>query len=483
MSQPAVTISELDGALGILPPTAGRLFALVGYSTLGTVDAPATYARVKDVVAGRGAGPLVEAACHYIERYGKPVVLVSTGATVAGAVGSVTSTATGTAAVTITSSPTPNDDYEFKLLFIAGGTRGVSGITYQLSLDGGRTYGPVTALGTATSITIAGAGGVSFAIGAGTVVAGDYHTATSTAPQWNSTEIGSALTALGNTLASWEIVHVVGKLDATTFDTVDLKVAAMQAAGKPHAWIGSTRIPNAAESEATYLSSLSGVFSAKSTIFGNLCAGACKLTSSVSGRKYRRPAAFAIAAREASVTEEVNTADPNLGSLIGVSIRDDNGNADEHDESINPGLDDARFTVLRTWDGLQGVYINRPRMFAPAGSDFEIMPHRRVLSLAEIALRAFMIRRLNRPVLVDKVTGYILESEALDIELGANAAMSGVLLAKPKASDVAFALSRTDNVLSTKTLNGEARVTPLAYPEAIDLTIGFFNPALQVQAA
>jgi hypothetical protein len=385
--------------------------------------------------------------------------------------------------VTITASPTPNDDYELRLLWVTGGTRGTAGATYQLSYDGGRTYGPVTALGTATSITIPGAGGVIWALAAGTFVAGDLHVATATAPQWNSTELGTALTALGNTLASWDLVHVVGKLDGTTFDTLDLKISGMQAAGKPHAWIGSTRVPNAGESEATYLSSLSGVFASKATSFGMLCAGACKLTSSVSGRKYRRPAAYAIAAREASVTEEVNTADPNLGSLVGVSIRDDNGNADEHDESISPGLDDARFCVLRTWDGLQGVYINRPNILAPAGSDFEIMPHRRVLSLAEIALRAYFIRRLNRPVLVDKVTGFILESEALDIELGAEAAMGSVLLAKPKASDAVFALSRTDNVLSTKTLNGEARVTPLAYPEQIDLTLGFFNPALQVQAA
>jgi hypothetical protein len=482
MSQPAVTITEQDGALGILPPSSGRLFALVGYSTTGAVATPATYARVKDVVADRGAGPLVEAACHYIERYGKPVVIVGTGATVAGAVSAVTSVATGTSVVAVQASPTPNDDYEFMLLIVAGGTRGVAGVTYQISLDGGRTFGPVTALGTAITITVPGAGGVVLTLAAGTFVAGDYHTARSTAPQWNSTEIGDALTALGNSAASWELCEIVGALDATTFDTVDTKFAGFAASSKPHAWIGNTRVPTIGESESAYLTSVSGVFSAKSTTYGMLCAGACKLTSAVSGRKYKRPVAFAVAAREASKTEEVNTADPNLGALAGVSIRDDNGNADEHDESINPGLDDARFTVLRTWDGLQGVYINRPRLFSTDGSDFQLMPHRRVMSLAEIALRLYFIRRLNKPILVSKVTGFILESEALEIELGARAAMAGELLAKPKASDVDFVLSRTDNVLSTKELNGEARVTPLGYPEFINIDIGFFNPALQVQS-
>jgi hypothetical protein len=481
MSQPAVSITEQDGALGILPPSSGRLFALCGVSSTGPINAPATYARVKDVVGDFGAGPLVEAACLYIQLYGKPVILTRTGNTVAGSVSAVTSTAEGSSVVTVSDSPAPNDDYDFMLLIVNGGTTGTAGITYQLSLDGGRTFGPVTALGTGAEVDVPGVGGVTFEIGTGTLESGDNFTARATAPCWDATEITSALTALGNSIASWEIVEIVGPLDGDAFDAIDLAIAGMQAAGKPHAWIGSARVPTIGESESSYKIALDTVFGQKATLSGMVCAGAAKITSAVSGRKYKRPAAFAIAAREAGVSEEVNTADPNLGPLVGVSIRDDNGNADEHDESINPGLDDSRFAVLRTWDGLQGVYINRPRMLSPDGSDFQLLPHRRVLSLAEIALRLFFIRRLNRPIQVSKKTGFILESEALEIENGARTAMADMLLAKPKASDVQFALSRTDNLLSTRTLNGDARVVPLGYPEFINLTIGFFNPALQVQ--
>ena len=233
MTQPAVTITELDGSLGVLPPSAGKLFALVGNAS-GTglaVDTPATYARIKDVVAALTAGPLVEAAAHYIERYGKPVLLVKTGATVAASVTAVTSVATGTSVVTIASSPTPSDDYELYLKIITGGTRGTAGVTYQVSLDGGRTFLPVEALGTATEIVVTGAGGVTFEVAAGTFVAGDYHTARCTAAQWNSSEISSALTALGNSVASWEIVQIVGAIDATTFDTIDGKISGMATSG------------------------------------------------------------------------------------------------------------------------------------------------------------------------------------------------------------------------------------------------------------
>lgn len=482
MSQPSVTITELDGALGVLPPSSGKLFALVGVSSSGTQNAPATYARVKDVTAAFGAGPLVEAAAHYIERYGKPVVLVRTGQTTAGSPGTLVTSVAGTSVVTLDTTA-PNDDYEGYFRVVTGGTVGTAGITFVWSLDGGRTLSPVTALGTANTFVFPGTGGVNIDFAAGTLIAGDYVTFRTTAPCWNSTELGTALDALGNSAASWEIVHIVGPVDATSFDTIETKIAAMAAAGKYRGWIGNCRVPNVSESESSYLTAMNTIFSAKTTTHGMLCAGACKLTSSVDGRKYTRPVSFAVAARQASVDHEVNIADVNLGTLVGVSIRDSNGNADEHDESINPGLDDARFCVLRTWDGIPGVYVNRPRLFSSDTSDYQLMPHRRVMGICHEALRAYFIRRLNKAIRVNAQTGFILEEEALEIEAGALAAMRSVLLAKPKASGVQFALSRTDNLLSTKTLTGQARIIPLGYPEFISLDLGFVNPALQVQAA
>src|SRR5882757_1817596 len=84
MSQPSVEQTELDGALGILPPSTGALYALVGVSSSGPVATPATFARTADVTMNFGSGPLVEAACTYIENFGKPVLLVRTTATTEG---------------------------------------------------------------------------------------------------------------------------------------------------------------------------------------------------------------------------------------------------------------------------------------------------------------------------------------------------------------------------------------------------------------
>jgi hypothetical protein len=593
MTQPQVNITELDGTLGVLPPSAGKLLALAGPADSGAVDTPASYAKVKDVVAVYGGGPLVEAAAHAIEKYGKPVLLVRSGASVEGSyldavdaedgtISSITKTGTGTAtfsdnasdplvaaevvilfnvggtqgssgivyqisldngntfgpphalgtanhidvgttgasisisalgtivagdfiSFTLTapilasageldvsfsgsSTPTthsgthPNDDYEAYLEIVNGGTIGVDGITLRWSLDGGRTLSAVTALGTANFFVFPNSGGTRVDFSSGTVDAGDHLSFPTVAPRWNNTELGTALTALGNSAARWGIVEIVGPIDADAFDTIELKIAAIRAKGKKVAWIGNTRMTVGSESEATYLASLASVFGTKSSTVGALCAGADKMTSSVSGRRYRRPISHVTAPREQSLSPEIDSADVNLGSL-GVSIRDANGNADEHDESLSPGLDDARFYVLRTWDAVQGVYVNRPRLFSADGSDFQLLPHRRVLDIAHEALNAYFTRRLNQPVLVDKTSGFILESEAQEIEAGARSAMRSALLAKPMASAVQFVLSRTDNLLSTKTMTGQARVIPLAYPEFINLDLGFLNPALQVQPA
>lgn len=482
MTLPNVQITELDGALGVLPPSAGKLYALVGVSSAGPVNQPATFARVRDVIATYGTGPLVEAAAHALERYGRPVVLVRTGQSVAGDEGTLDEEAfTGTSTVTLDTTPA-NGDHDVAWRAVTGGTIGTAGITFQWSLDGGRTWSPTTALGTANTFEFPGTGGVNVDFAAGTVVAADRLAFRTTAPRWDAAELAAALEALAASSVTWELVHVVGPIDADAFDVIELRIAAMHAAGKERAWIANARTPNPGETEAAYRAALETSLGGRATLFGQLCAGACKLTSSVSGRKVRVPSSFVIAAREASVSEEVNVADVNLGPLVGVTIRDLNGNPDEHDEAVHPGLDDARFTVLRTWDSLQGVYVNRPRLFSPAGSDFQLLPHRRVMNVGHEALRTYFVRRLNRPILVDQATGYIREEEALEIEAGALAVLRAALLAKPKASGVQFALSRTDNLLSTRTLTGEARIIPLAYPETITLTVGFSNPALLVQA-
>lgn len=478
MTLPGVTINETDNALGVLSATDGRLLAVVGTSTKGPLNTPATYARAKDLAADFGDGEGPEFCAYYIDRYSRPVLFVRADTSNAAAVSTVTHDADGTSVVTIANGATPIDNYELALEFLTAGTVGTAGITYRVSYDNGRNWSPTRALGTANSIVLAE--GVTFALAAGTVVAGDMHTARATAESWSSADLTAALAPLRVTHVDFGLVHFVGGvIDASTFDVADTVRSFTN--GK-HAWIGNTRLPNVGETEAQYQTALAALSNAKATKDAMVFMGGSKATSAISGRSYQRPASWCPAARQASVSEEVNIADLNLGPLPGCSIRDANGNPDEHDERINPGGDAMRFATLTTQPRRQGVYVTLPRVFAPTGSDFEIMPNRLVMNVAYEALYDYLLSRLHRPIIVSRATGRILASEAVEITLGANAVLSAKLLTKPKASDAFFTLSRTDNLLSTHTLTCGAKILPLAYPRYINLDLSFTNPAMQLQA-
>lgn len=480
MTVPTVRISEIDGALGIVPSNLVTLHAFVGCSVDGPLNMPAIFARVTDLTNNFVGGPLVEAVALYITQTGNPAMVVRVEGTVDAVLGAVTHDGSGTAVLTVDPISEPEDDYQFAIKWVVDGVVGTDGAFYQVSYDGGQTYSARAALGTAIAITV---GGVKFnLVATQTLKAGDIYWCTVSALTWQSTDLVDAFAALRVSAQPWEQMILVGPMDPAAFAFVDSEIAGFSnSPGKDVSWIGAVRMPAEDEDNATYQDDLATVWPDAATKYGTLCAAACRVPSGVSGRNYRRSPLFPLAVAQ-SCSEEVDVADANRGALTGVSIRDKNGNLMEHDEAATPGLDDLRFTVLRTIDGYPGVYVNKPRIFSTPGSDFELIPHRRVMNLAKRTLRAYFIRRLNRPVRIGP-DGFILEADALEIEGGALALLRSALLSAPKASDVQFTLSRTDNLLSTKTLTGTARIIPLAYPEFIDIEIGFYNPALTTLAA
>lgn len=492
MSVPAVNISELDGAIGQVS-TAVKPMVVMGDSTTGDVDTPTPVSRVTTLTSTFGRGRAVETAARIIDTLNLPVVFVRTGSTTAGSYQDVTGggidealvVGGGTSVVTVDNLVEPQDDLQVLVTFVTGGTIGVTGITYRYSFDGGRTQSGVQALGTATEIVLP-EGGITFEFAAGTVLAGQTCYCETRGPAPNATEVGTAFDAISvYPSGSFGDICVAFPVSATLFDTIETKMASLAAAGKPRAWFGNFRIPNYGESDATYQAAFNTAMGAKATTRGCLSAGSAEIVSGVSSRSYVQPVNVHVAAVHAGIKQHINAADVNLGAAIGVNIRDENGNPLYHDEVASPGLDAMRATTLRTWNSPQGVYINRPRLFSADGSDFYIVPHRRIMDLANEALNAYFTRRLNRHVRVKLSNGTIREEEALEIELGADAVLRALLMADPMVSGGGFSrgrfvqLSRSDNLLTSKTLTGQARIVPLAYPEFINIDLGFFNPALR----
>jgi hypothetical protein len=488
MTTPAITITEVDGALGISPSGGPKPLAVIGATDSGTADTAAPYGSTTALIAGAGGGPAVEAAAFHIETKNRPVVLVPTAKGVAGSFPggtTVTSTGTGTSVVTMAATPLPTDDFEMVVKVATGGTVGTAGIELQISYDGGRNYGGKIALGTATSYVIPNAGEMEFA--AGTMVAGDTHSYWTKAPQWTSAELTLAFAGLKAYGGDYGIIEIVGDVDATALSAIATALNSLDAVGQHHTVVCHLRMPESGETDATYATAMDAIVSGFADTRICVYGGACEITTSpdLGGWRYRRPPSFECASVEANSTEEVNIADPNLGPLT-ASILDTNGNPKYHDERLDASLDSLRIACLRTFVGLPGVYVNRPILISASGSDFELVPHRRVMDLAKQIASVYLTRRLNSAILVNKSTGYILEQDAIEIEAGLNAQLRGALEAKPKASGGGYAnggyvqVSRTDNLLSTKTMTVRIRIVPLAYPEAITVEIGFYNPALAV---
>lgn len=478
---PSVNLNVLDGALGVMPPGLGDLMAVVGPANDGPMNTPAAFGQAKYVLSNFRGGPTVEAACYAIEHTGKPVVFVRTGASSAGSYGDLDDSGfNGTSTPAIDANTHPDDEYEVVIVFLRGGNIGTAGITYRWSLDNGRTLSPEKALGQAQSITLPEGGGIKLDLGQGTVLAGDRLAFRTNPPQWSLAELSSAVSALRLTNLPWRVAEVVGALDPAAVATLGAELASMANGGKFRWVIGNTRGPNLGENPISYQAALSAAFAASAEKRLALCAGYAKILSSVSRRTYRRPISLAVAARAISVDAAVDLAELDLGPLPGVQIRDANQNPDEHDEAIFPGFDDARLTTLRTVEGYEGVYITNPRLLSPTGSDFVFIQHRRVMDIACEVVRATLIRRLSKPIRVSEKSGFILEEEAREIESGVNAALRTALLSKKRASAARFVLSRTDNILSTFRLSGQAFIVPLGYPKFIDADIGFHNPALRV---
>jgi hypothetical protein len=606
--RPGITDTVLDGQLGALPQSSGLPYIVMGPCAAGDQNTPAAYARKQSFAQNYVAGPAVELAAKSVEETNVPCIFIRTLASVVGSAGAAVQAADGEcSAVTVTRSgastfvpsidtgPKPNGIHTVWIRFAVGGNLGTTGMIYQVSTNGGASYGfalalgvakeidltaligavtvildtgtesigagdivkftttapvlasdgmlnddavagtaeitistsggtpnddyvaavrivhggeagsdtdityqwcldyysasptwsVVTALGSATSITIPGAGGWSYLIGGADPVVedGDLWFSLTTAPAMNSSDLTTALAAVTAMRRPWNGLIIASPIDSTLFGVLESWLSARSLAGDPQRAVTYWRLPTPGESRSAYLTAFAAAMGSLSSAEGKIVLGgrSCCCVSAVSGRDYRRPNIWGIAAKLFTVSPEIDVAqiDPPGGAIAGVTIRDANGNVRDHDEDYEPGDDDERMFALRTWNEFEGVYVNRPRTFCPRGSDFVLLPRGRVFDLCRKINRAYFLRLLSRGVPANATTGYIREDVARKWESGAQKSIWGVIGGVPMASSVNVIIWRTDNLLPEgAVMHVEFRMGPLVYVEQIGITSAMRNPAL-----
>lgn len=484
MPIPTVDITQSNGALKSLPGNVlGDIAVVAGPSTTGDLLIPAAYARPEDVIADFGAGPMVELAATLLTRApGKPLIVCRTGADTDGDYGAVDDTGmTGACTPSEHTATVPYDEYEARVDFVTGGTVGVAGITYQWSLDDGRTKSAVTALGTATTITF-GAGNVAFDLTAASVVAGDYFRCRTVAPQLSAQNLADAQTAIQEISLPWDFVAWANPLDATAIGLNDVWLQAMWDLGVCKKSMGSWRGPNEGETEAQYLAAFAAAMAGVTSSYQAIGAGYCEFVAATNGkRQYRRPMHWIVAVRALRVTRPTRTdlAEYDLGSLgPDIKIRDASGNrkAGLHDELIDPGLDTLGAMTLYTAKDRNGnpigVYLTTPNIICADDDDGYLWQYRSLRNKTADAVRTALLAWARRPLAIVQKTGYLQPKEASNI----NADVDDIVRTAVGDSVTAagFQINTTDSLaVKNPRLAGKQKLVPLVYPAGFDVDLSF----------
>lgn len=314
-----------------------------------------------------------------------------------------------------------------------------------------------------------------------TLVAGDVIRCRTSAPQFDAAGLAAALEKVRLSSFPVDIIQLYAPMTSTLAATIAAAKAAMATAGREALFVTNFRMRGVNESRSAYATAYATETSAIDDIDLIVCYEQAEIQSPVDQRRYMRPISVDVSAALVAVNPGRDIAAKKLGPRSGVTIVDARGNVKHHDDFKLGGVADAlRATSLRTWpsNGTQ-TFITNPRLMSASGSDYQFAQHARVSHKVCKIVRAILEERSSEDLIVSASTGYIDETDANDIDVEVNAALNDALVKTRNASAIAFVLNRTDNLLSTFTLKGTARIIPLAYPKFFEVTVGFFNPALR----
>lgn len=468
---PTVTITKNVFTTTQAPTSTTGILAICAASSTGTALQAGLYNRSDLAISSLGYGPLTDYGAYDMAVANNPVLLMRSSPTYPGSYGAITKTGTGSSAITA-GATAPFDHYQVLITWLVGATVGVTGATYTYSLDGGTTTSGATALGTANTLTIPNTG-VTFNLGAGTIVAGDTWTCFTERPLMNDSDVITALTTFSQCRLPFEGILLDSSMTTSTVGLVDTFLAGLEAKGIFKFVLLNTRFkdepePNT-ETEAAFAAAMTTLVQNQTSIRQCVGTDGAHTPSQITGWNLKRPTSMHVAARAMSTGIGTDPAYVALGPLSGAQISDSNGNPYDHDEDLYPNLDGLRLMALRSFapGGPQGTYICNANTIQPSGGAFPYLQHIRVANRAcEIAWFT-LATQLSRGVRTNPTPApngaiYIYEPDAAIIESLVNDAL--VQPMKGQVSAIKFSLSRTDNMAVVPCIvTGVLSIVALAY--------------------
>lgn len=470
-----VNFRESDGNIGSPPPNASRTVLIMAPCSSGTPNTVYSIGTADGVsVVGNGPGP--EAARHILEIAGRPVLVMPL-TTTNGVIGAVTPPGAGTPP-TLTPSGTPYDNYDVKVEIRLGGALATAKFRY--SLDGGQTWSGD--LFTAASYPIPDTG-LTLGFAAGTYVLADLYTFTASAPSFSAANLNTAFDAAQIADYAFGIVYIVGEAGGVDDAAKSAASAAIVAAAtaKQLAMYNAKR-PVRIVLELPYVAD----------------AAALSAFGSFAGSGSRSPVVVAAWGRVQSAMPHGRAPRVNLARLIvplivskplgkDASAFNDDGYSGKlppalvpgtnvRDERKTPGLDAAKFTTVKTFIDVGGVYLENVRLMSQFGSDFKYIQHGQVIDRALVVARAGLLPYLSRNLDVKtspaSESGRMTESQCLSIELDLSTQLNDDLVQPGHIQGLTFLVDRTKNLITTEEIGGRIFIAGKGYPKSVDLVAG-----------
>jgi len=463
-----LTINE-NGAGSVEPATNIPLHA--GYSSLGAPNVMKTYSSIPALIAEQGQGPAVEAAAFDLANTGGPIRFMKTATSVAGALSAVTASGGGpTVSVATSPANTPFDDYQAIIAIVTGGVLGAGKFKY--SLDNGVTYSEVQTIPAGGTYAIANTN-ITVTFASGTYVANETYSFTTTAPMWNSTDLGNLFTAItADTTTVWDYIVLSGR--QATGSAAATLAAALQTQ--------LTTLANAFRYKRGMMDGGDEATSSILTAFASTVANrvlvsyrSCVLPTAKpfpgwGTPKVRLLTAFAQKAHAALPSTDL--ARVRSGPIPGcISI--------EHNEQLTEVMDAAKISTARTIPNLQGFFLTNGNLKSAAGSDFKYWQHGRLMDIACAAVYLRQAFWLSAGIRTN-ANGTIFEADAAAIELDVSSYLDA-LLTQPKnaegkqghVSAFQYVINRQTNFQSTGILLSDLAIQPLGYIKFFTTTLGY----------
>jgi hypothetical protein len=513
---PTITITVQDnGASAAQSVPQQNVQLKIGCAIGGTVNQPYATSSLVSCQTQWIGGPLVEAS-GLVCQQGNIVVGMSCPIVTAGTATAVQATTPGggTSAVTVTLDALNGawDTFFVKVVVVTGGTVGTNGCVVQVSLDAGRTYGAPIYLGTSTALylgtgtltsRLAGGTGVQVNFGAGSLVAGDFYTFSTFAPQWTGAGVAAALTAFQASAygqAGVGSIHIVGDAmhggsgvaDIVTISNAvqagtavyQYQRAIVELRDVLHAG-GLAYSGTASETEATWIAALQTATSGL-TSSPRICAdgGAYNTPSAFANAAggtpaYRRNLAWAHAVRRTQIPLQQRAARVKGGPLANILVNAATDPGDGfvyHNELTTPGLAAARVGAAQTWPkkGSGFYYAGQEWLLSAPGSQLVELVIGNVVDVACDIGYAAGVDEVSDDLLLQ--SNGTLDPIALNVmQQNIQNALNEGMIQTPLVSSVTATVNPLANVGATGSIPIAIAVQPLGLVNAIVETITVVN--------